>query len=116
MNNARLPKEFLLPEMARRDMQVTKGDRVEYMFVFLHEGDWPLTTNITVIAAHPLLHKMTLIRTYRFNLCDEADNYKDCKVTSHFRYSCVFCPSHGNTRDRYKEDPSYILSEQYVTS
>ena len=29
VNHTRLPKEFLLPDWARRDKQETKGDRVE---------------------------------------------------------------------------------------
>jgi hypothetical protein len=34
MNRTRLPKEVLLPDGARRNMQVTKGDRV-YKFLGL---------------------------------------------------------------------------------
>ena len=33
------------------NIKFTKGDRVENVFVFIHEGDWPLPTHITLIDA-----------------------------------------------------------------
>jgi len=37
VNHTRFPKENHLPDRARRDNKVTKGDRVEYCTISLHK-------------------------------------------------------------------------------